>query len=122
MNSQLPILGQNRFLALPAFFPDATQGVVRTLDNQDVENTRTFGLLVNTYHLYRHFGQKITPFTSVRELMSWKGATISDSGGFQIMSIIHKTKQGKITDEGAWFKPENSPELLFTPELSIKIQ
>lgn len=109
-------------LPLPAFFPDATQGVVKTLDSHDIRMTGLSGLLVNTYHLYRHFGSTLKPFSSVKELMSWDGAVISDSGGFQIMSIIHKTGKGEVADEGAVFQLENGQKTIFTPELSIKLQ
>ncbi len=44
---------------LPAFFPDATRGVIKTLDFGDVEKTFTPGVLVNTFHLWRELNRKI---------------------------------------------------------------
>ena len=38
---------------LPVFFPDATRGLIKSLDTTDIENTKTNGILVNTYHLYK---------------------------------------------------------------------
>lgn len=43
---------------LPVFFPDATKAVLRTLDSTDIESTKTPGILVNTYHLYKRFRSK----------------------------------------------------------------
>lgn len=109
-------------LELPVFFPDATRGVLRTLDSQDIENTKTPGILVNTYHLYRELGKRaIKIFDGIKPFMNWKGAVISDSGGFQVMSIA-KTTGGKITDEGVIFKPANSKKIKLTPEDSIDFQ
>ena len=72
-------------LDFPIFFPDATRGVVRTLDSQDLIDTKTPGILVNTLHLYLDLGLPIVQkFSGIREFMNWKGAIISDSGGFQI--------------------------------------
>lgn len=109
-------------LPYPIFFPDATRGVVKAVDCQDIKATNTPGLLVNTYHLWRMIPEtKMRAVGGVRPFMHWEGAAISDSGGFQAMSLIKKGG-GKITDEGLWFKPHNSPKLLLTPELSIKYQ
>ena len=40
-------------LKLPVFFPDATKGVVKTLDSLDILSTKTPGILVNTFHLFK---------------------------------------------------------------------
>ena len=56
-----------------------------------------------------------------RAFMRWGGACISDSGGFQAMSLIKKAS-GKITDEGLWFKPPNEKRVLLTPEESVRYQ
>lgn len=104
------------------FFPDATRAVVRSVDSQDVAGTGTPGVLVNTYHLWRMIPQeKMRTMGGVARLMNWEGGMISDSGGFQVMSIVKKSG-GKIVDEGVWFKPENSAKLLLTPEDSINYQ
>lgn len=109
-------------LDLPVFFPDATRAVIRTLDSQDIENTCTPGVLVNTYHLYRELGKRVIKhFGGVRPFMNWKGSVISDSGGFQVMSIAKNTG-GKVTDEGVIFKPQNSKKIKLTPEDSIDFQ
>src|SRR5260221_12144828 len=53
--------------------------------------------------------------------MNFKGGVISDSGGFQVMSLA-KTLGGKITDNGVTFKPAGEPKLTLTPEDSIEFQ
>lgn len=111
-------------IPLPLFFPDATRAVVRTLDSSDIENTKTPGILVNTYHLYKELGSRVMKkFDGVGNFMDWDGATISDSGGFQVMSIVKRQKgNGKVTDEGVTFKPEGWKKITLTPEDSIAYQ
>lgn len=109
-------------LPYPLFFPDATRGVVKAVDNEDVVGTGTPGILVNTYHLWRTISEKkMRAWGGIRPFMHWRGAVISDSGGFQAMSLIKKAG-GKITNEGLWFKPPNSAKVLLTPEISIRYQ
>lgn len=111
-------------LPLPVFFPDATRAVVKTLDSVDIVGANTPGILVNTYHLWRELPANILKkFGGIREMMNWKGAVISDSGGFQVMSVIKKgITEGKITDEGIVSHPGKNKKLIFSPEDSIKFQ
>jgi queuine tRNA-ribosyltransferase len=115
---------KNGKIALPVFFPDATRAVLRTLDTTDIENTKTLGILVNTYHLFKEVGiDRIKKYGGVRNLMDWKGGLISDSGGFQIGSLVKKNpKLGKVTDEGVTVKMPGEKKLLLTPEDSIRLQ
>ena len=109
---------------LPIFFPDATQAVVKTLDSLDIVNTQTPGVLVNTYHLYRELGgDLIKKFGGVRKFMNFDGPIISDSGGFQLMSLVKsKNGKGKVSDIGISFYPSKKRKILFTPEKSIDYQ
>ena len=92
-------------LPLPVFFPDATRGVIKSIDTSDLESTNTPGILVNTYHLYKDLGKAtIEKVGGIRKFMDFRGAVISDSGGFQI-----NTLGSKVTD-------------LLTPEKSIDFQ
>ena len=111
-------------LPLPVFFPDATKAVLKTLDSADIENTQTPGILINTYHLYQDLGRKILKhFGGIRPFMSWKRALISDSGGFQVMSLAKKfNKRGSVTDRGVTFQPPGGQKVHFTPEESIEFQ
>lgn len=110
-------------LPFPVFFPDATRAIVRALDTTDIENTKTQGVLVNTYHLYKELGfEKLNKLGDVRKLMNFSGAMISDSGGFQVGSLVKKNpKLGKVTDEGVIFRLDGQ-KIFLTPEESIKFQ
>ncbi len=109
-------------ISLPVFFPDATRAVLKTLDSVDIEQTKTKGILVNTYHLYKDLGKKvIKEHGGIRKFMNFKGGVISDSGGFQVMSLA-KTLGGKITDHGVTFKQAGEAKLTLTPEDSIEFQ
>jgi queuine tRNA-ribosyltransferase len=110
-------------ISLPIFFPDATRAVLKTLDSTDIENTETLGVLVNTFHLFQDPGQGvIKQFKGVRNYMNWGGGVISDSGGFQVMSIAKNMGGNKaVTDTGVTFKMDGK-KILFTPEMSIKLQ
>lgn len=114
---------KNGNIPLPVFFPDATRGIVRTVDSVDIENTKTPGILVNTYHLYRELGKKILKkHSGVRNFMNWQGGLISDSGGFQVMTLAKRLK-GKITDEGVTFHLAGGVnKISLTPETSIEFQ
>lgn len=115
------VTGQD--LPLPIFFPDATRAVLKTLDSSDLEKTKTPGVLVNTFHLFQDPGASvIEKFGGVRPYMSWSGGCISDSGGFQVMSLA-KTLGGKnsVTNRGVTFKYEGK-KIEFTPEISIRTQ
>lgn len=112
----------NGRLKCPVFFPDATRAVIRSVDSQDVIKTRTPGILVNTLHLYLDLGKKvIKKFQGIGSFMDWSGALISDSGGFQVMSLAKKGS-GKVTDEGVSFHLNKKKKVLLTPEKSIEFQ
>jgi len=108
----------------PVFFPDATRAVIRSLDTSDIEKTKTPGILVNTFHLWQEFDQDFfKKVGGVKKFMSWSGDVISDSGGFQVMSVIKSGEvKGKITDEGAVFYPSKKKKLILTPEKSMEFQ
>lgn len=109
---------------MPVFFPDATRAVVKSLDFRDVEETKTPGVLVNTLHLYQEMDHKtLEKSGGVRDFMSWTGRLISDSGGFQVMSLVKgKDKLGKVTDAGVIFKMPGKKRELLTPEKSVRFQ
>lgn len=111
-------------ISLPVFFPDATRAVIRTLDSSDIESTKTPGILVNTYHLYKDLGKKVLKDNDgIRQFMSWGGGAISDSGGFQVMTLAKNSQnKGSVTDEGVIFKPQGSEKVKLTPETSIQFQ
>lgn len=109
---------------MPVFFPDATRAVVKSLDTADIESTSTKGILVNTFHLWQELGSDVLEkFGGIRNFMDFKGGVISDSGGFQVMSVIKSgAVKGRITDEGAVFHPTKKTKKILTPEKSIEFQ
>lgn len=108
-------------LSLPLFFPDATRGKIRTLNFTDVLRVGLPGILVNTFHLLREVGTVATQGAGgIARYLGWNGAIISDSGGFQVMSIA-KRGSGHIDDEGVTFVIDGVEHLL-TPVESIKYQ
>ncbi len=109
-------------IPLPVFFPDATRAVIKSLDSTDIASTKTMGILVNTLHLHTAPGVNVIKNQGgIRNFMNWKGAVISDSGGFQVMSIA-KSVGGSIRDSGVVYQIPNQPKTKLTPELSIKVQ
>lgn len=110
--------------SLPVFFPDATRGLIKSLDTEDIENTKTNGILVNTYHLYKDLGiDYIQKRGGIKKFMNYGGYVISDSGGFQVGSLIKMNPtSGYVNDKGATFKPVGEKIVKLTPEDSIKFQ
>lgn len=118
------LLVKKRIIELPTFFPDATRAVIRGLDAKDLANEGVEGLVVNTYHLMFTPGDTvIKDLGGVAKFMNWGGHTISDSGGFQAFSLIHKNPNfGTITEKGIQLTPPNQKKQLFTPEKCIQTQ
>lgn len=108
---------------LPIFCPDATRGVLRATDSKDIASTGIQGLIVNTYHLLNTPGTDVLSSSGgINNFMNWSGLTISDSGGFQVFSLIHrKSGLGKITDDGVTFNLDGVKHTL-TPESCIQTQ
>jgi queuine tRNA-ribosyltransferase len=112
-------------LTTPFFMPDATRASVRGLTPEDLERVAIEALVVNTYHLFLQPGESlIREARGVHAFMDWSHPILSDSGGYQVYSLIHKNPElGKITEEGANFRSvlDGSKHLL-TPERSIRVQ
>jgi len=108
---------------LPIFCPDATRGVLRATDSEDIKSAGIEGLIVNTYHLLNTPGTEVLKNSEgISKFMNWPGLTISDSGGFQVYSLIHrKSGLGKITDEGVTFNLDGTKHHM-TPESCIQTQ
>jgi queuine tRNA-ribosyltransferase len=112
-------------LVTPFYMPDATRGFVKLTDNEAVARTRTKALVVNTFHLYLQPSLKIIEKAGgLHKFMNWPGPLLSDSGGFQVFSLIHKNgRMGKIMDDKVIFRsPLDGSKHELTPEKSIQIQ
>lgn len=112
-------------LNTPFFMPDATRGFVKLIDGESLRQTGTTALVVNTFHLYLQPGLDIIKKAGgLHRFMDWNGPLLSDSGGFQVFSLIHQKKiPGKISDEQLTFKsPLDGSWHNLSPEKSIQIQ
>lgn len=112
-------------LKTPFYLPDATRGFIKLTSNQEIKKTGTQALVVNTFHLFLQPGLKtISKAGGLHQFMNWSGPLLSDSGGYQVFSLIHKNpKMGKISDEKVVFKsPLDGSYHEITPERSIQIQ
>ncbi len=116
-------------LTLPTFLPDATRGVVRAVDSADLERCGVEGLVMSAFHLMQHPGSTtIQALGGLHALSGWKRPIITDSGGFQVYSLIHQNpKAGTIRDKGATFQLDkgagkDAKKINLTPEKSIQLQ
>ncbi|MBN1657581.1 MAG: queuine tRNA-ribosyltransferase family protein [Anaerolineae bacterium] len=113
-------------LNLPVFFPDATRAVVRTVGSEDLEASAVRGLVVNVFHLSSRPGVGLIKGAGgIHPFMDWPHPVASDSGGFQLMSMIRENpKYGTITKRGIHFTDMDAgrKKVLFTPERSIRLQ
>ncbi len=119
------LITRNGVLSTPFFMPDATRASVRGVTPEELEKVGIEALVVNTYHLMLQPGEQLIARTNgVHQFMHWNRPTLSDSGGYQVYSLIHKNPEmGKITEEGAEFKSVlDGSKYLLTPERSIEIQ
>src|SRR3954468_9687674 len=105
----------------PAFMPVGTAATVKAMTPENVAATGARILLGNTYHLMLRPGaERIAALGGLHRFMNWPHAILTDSGGFQVMSLASLRK---ITDEGVTFRShlDGSAHLL-SPERSIEIQ
>ncbi len=109
----------------PIFMPDATRGAVRHLTTSQLKSTGTTHMVVNTLHLMISPGADVvSELGGIKSLMNFDGTVLSDSGGFQVFSLLHTKKwKGKIDENGATFKsPRDGKTFVLTPESSIDVQ
>ena len=105
----------------PAFMPIGTAGTVKALTVQALNELGVQILLGNTYHLYLRPGhERIRRLGGLHKFMSWPGAILTDSGGFQVFSLADLRK---ISDDGVVFRSHlDGSEHFLSPEKSIEIQ
>jgi queuine tRNA-ribosyltransferase len=105
----------------PAFMPVGTAATVKGLTQDALEQLGAGIILANTYHLYLRPGHElIRKLGGLHKFMSWPGAILTDSGGFQVFSLSNLRK---ITDEGVRFRSHlDGSEHLLTPEKAAEIQ
>ncbi len=106
----------------PAFMPVGTLGTVKGIFTEDLIDTNTQIILANTYHMMLRPGEKVLKkFNGLHKFMNWKKPILTDSGGFQILSL---SKLNKIDYEvGAVFNSHiDGKKFILSPEKSIQIQ
>jgi queuine tRNA-ribosyltransferase len=105
----------------PAFMPVGTAGTVKAMLPESVAATGTEILLGNTYHLMLRPGaERVAALGGLHKFMNWPGPILTDSGGFQVMSL---SELRKIGEEGVEFRSHlDGSKYLLTPERSIEIQ
>jgi len=105
----------------PAFMPVGTAGTVKAMLTETVKSTGADIILGNTYHLMLRPGaERVARLGGLHSFMNWSGPILTDSGGFQVMSLA---KLRKISEEGVTFQShiDGSAHVL-TPERSVEIQ
>ena len=110
-------------VSLPAFFPDATRGVVRSVDSTDLINCSVNGLVMNTYHLMTKPGAAtVKGVGGLHKFAGWDRPIITDSGGFQVFSLIRENAAlGEIRRNEIIFRRDGKKTTL-SPEKCIQSQ
>lgn len=105
----------------PAFMPVGTAATVKGMTPEAVAETGADILLSNTYHLMlRPTAELIAKMGGLHKFMNWDKPILTDSGGFQVMSL---SKLRKISEQGVVFKSHlDGTEYNLTPERSMEIQ
>jgi queuine tRNA-ribosyltransferase len=105
----------------PQFMPVGTNATVKALDPDDIAATGATIILSNTYHLYLRPGhERIARLGGLHEFMSWDKPILTDSGGFQVVSLGDLRV---VDDDGVTFRSHLDGSLhRFTPEVAIGVQ
>jgi queuine tRNA-ribosyltransferase len=105
----------------PAFMPVGTAGTVKAMFADHVAATGADIILGNTYHLMlRPTAERVARLGGLHDFMRWKRPILTDSGGFQVMSLSNLRK---LTEEGVSFASHiDGSRHMLTPERSIEIQ
>ena len=105
----------------PAFMPVGTAGTVKAMYPEQVGETGAQVLLGNTYHLMLRPGaERVASLGGLHNFMDWQKPILTDSGGFQVMSLA---KLRKLTEQGVTFRSHiDGAKYDLTPERSIEIQ
>jgi len=105
----------------PVFMPVGTQGAVKCVSPDQVEEAGAEIVLANTYHLYLRPGHEIVKeMGGLHAFMSWPRPILTDSGGFQVMSM---SSLRRVTEDGVVFRSHlDGSEHFISPEKAIMIQ
>ena len=105
----------------PAFMPVGTAGTVKAMLPESVAATGAEIVLGNTYHLMLRPGaERVAALGGLHKFMNWPGPILTDSGGFQVMSL---SELRKIGEKGVEFRSHlDGSKHMLTPERSVEIQ
>jgi queuine tRNA-ribosyltransferase len=117
----------------PVFMPVGTAATVKTLEPRDLEALGARIILANTYHLYLRPGhERVARLGGLHRFMSWGGAVLTDSGGFQVFSLGERGAEGRdkagpglvtIAEEGVTFRSHlDGSRHFLSPERAIEVQ
>lgn len=113
-------------LTAPVFMPDATYGAIKSISFKDAQDAGVKALVTTTLHIEQKLGSSyIRDMGGIHKFLGWGGPIVTDSGGFQVFSLIHRrpNKFNKISDVGATFiNPLDGSHQLLTPEISQMVQ
>ena len=112
-------------LDFPVYLPDATFGVVRTVDSTDLHQAGIQAVVMNTFHLMQRPGSStIQSLGGLHRMAGWDRPIITDSGGFQAYSLIRQNPRfGKMDEKGITFQPEAlDRKYQLSPEKCIQLQ
>lgn len=105
----------------PAFMPVGTAATVKAMLPESVRETGADIILGNTYHLMlRPTAERIAKLGGLHRFMNWARPILTDSGGFQVMSLA---KLRKLTEDGVTFQSHiDGSKHVLTPERSMEVQ
>jgi queuine tRNA-ribosyltransferase len=105
----------------PAFMPVGTAATVKAMKPADVRSARADIILGNTYHLMLRPGaERVARLGGLHAFMGWERPILTDSGGYQVMSLSELTK---VSEEGVAFKSHlDGGRHMISPERSMDIQ
>src|SRR6201985_3448727 len=105
----------------PAFMPVGTAGAMKSVHWRDVREAGSDIVLGNTYHLMLRPGaERIAKLGGLQVFTGWNGPMLTDSGGFQVMSLAQLRK---LSEHGVTFRSHiDGAKVELTPERSIEVQ
>ena len=105
----------------PAFMPVGTAGAMKAMHWREVRDAGADIVLGNTYHLMLRPGaERIAALGGLHKFMGWHGPILTDSGGFQVMSL---SELRKVTEEAVTFRSHiDGAKVELSPERAIEMQ
>ena len=106
----------------PVFMPVGTKASVKAMLPSELRDLGARIVLANAYHLYfRPGAELIDEMGGVHAFSGWDGPVLTDSGGFQVFSLLHTAT--RIDDEGVRFRSVyDGSQHRFTPEVAMRVQ